>query len=124
MLVFGKDPILECSSRGDKRFSAFFAKVNGSTIEQIYQSSKIINGKRVDDWRKAKGVKADNHAELTKLYEALWQQYFQENPELYNIILEYNGFSDMFGQKGHVCQAEEIFKIWKNKKFEEIGFEY
>ena len=42
--------ILECHSQGDKRFSAFYAKVevNGKldSIENHYQLSKRIYGKR------------------------------------------------------------------------------
>jgi hypothetical protein len=43
MLRFGHPPYLECSSRGDKRFSAFYAKPssgNGKSIEELYQASK------------------------------------------------------------------------------------
>lgn len=124
MVTFGKPPILECSSRGDKRFSAFFAMIDGYSIEQLYQSNKIVDGKLVDNWRDAKGKKADNQEEMRELYARLWDIYFLKNPELYDVILQYNGFSDMFGQKGHACQAEEIYRIWKEKKFERKGFEF
>ena len=124
MLTFGKPPILECSSKGDKRFSAFFATIDGYTIEQLYQSNKIVDGKPVDNWRDAKGKKADNQKEMRELYARLWDIYFLKNPELYDVILQYNGFSDIFGQKGHACQAEEIYRIWQEKKFEHKGFEF
>ena len=42
MIKHGNPPYLECSSRGDKRFSAFYARIKGKTIEEIYQSAKIF----------------------------------------------------------------------------------
>lgn len=47
MIRHGKAPFLECSSRGDKRFSAFYAFLQtGDTIESIYQSSKMFDGRK------------------------------------------------------------------------------
>jgi hypothetical protein len=63
MLEFGEAPFLECSSKGDKRFSAFCAVVNGKTIEQRYQAAKIFeDGSTGLTWREAKGKKAVNMA--------------------------------------------------------------
>lgn len=45
MIIHGKAPFLECSSKGDKRFSAVYAVVKGRgrrTIEAIYQASKVF----------------------------------------------------------------------------------
>jgi len=42
MTIYGRAPFLECSSRGDKRFSAFYARVNGCSIEEQYQAAKIF----------------------------------------------------------------------------------
>lgn len=119
MIRFGNFPFLECSSRGDKRFSAFYAKIksrDNKCIEEIYQCSKIINGKKVNSWREGKGRKADNCKELADLYYKLWQEYFEENPNLLEVIKKYNGFSDIFGKKGCNCQAECIYNIWLNSK--------
>lgn len=47
MLTFGQPKILECSSRGDKRFSALYARIrwrNHRTIEDVYQSYKVFEG--------------------------------------------------------------------------------
>lgn len=30
---------------------------------------------------------------------------------LLDILCQYNGVSDMFGQRGHVCQATELWRI-------------
>ena len=41
MLSVGSPPFLECSSRGDVRFSSFYARpksLNGSSIEEAYQA--------------------------------------------------------------------------------------
>jgi len=50
------------------------------------------------------------------LYSALWDTYFLENPELGEFIKGFNGFSDVFGQSGHACQAREVYRIWLELK--------
>lgn len=115
MLKFGNPPYLECSSKGDKRFSAFYAKVNGVSIEDQYQTAKIF----ADEfgyttnlpWWQAKGKRAINQTEVAALYSLLWDKYIEEHPELLKVICESSGFSDIFGQPGHVCQAEEMWRI-------------
>ena len=37
-----------------------------------------------------------------------------ENPELLQVLLDASGVSDMFGQKGHQCQATELWRIRQN----------
>lgn len=115
MLKFGIEPFLECSSKGDKRFSAFYARIkcyDNKSIEEIYQAAKIFeDGRSGLDWREAKGKECINQEEVRRLYSKLWHLYFEENPQLFGIIEQFNGFSDIFGQKNHCCQAEEIFKI-------------
>jgi hypothetical protein len=112
MLKFGEAPYLECSSKGDKRFSAFYAKVNGNSIETIYQGRKVFeDGSTGLSWKEAKGKKPINPIEVRYLYSKLWDIYFEQNPELLEIIKQYKGFSDIFGQEGHACQAEEIYRI-------------
>lgn len=58
MIYHGKPPFLECSSAGDKRFSAYFAKLRsygGKSIEEIYQSAKVFScgatGLSIKDWK-------------------------------------------------------------------------
>jgi len=76
----------ECSSRGDQRFSALFAKLSdGRTIEQAYQLD--VKGYRVegDDWKLGKGKPAINgktREELWSEYLGLWRQWVRENPAL------------------------------------------
>lgn len=124
MIKYGMAPYLECSSKGDKRFSAFYAKVNaygGKTIEEIYQASKVFaNGSTGLSTKEAKGRQAVNMAYCHDLYSDLWDTYFVENPELLNVILKCKGFSDVFGQPSHCCQAEEIYRIWRREHLRKI----
>ena len=114
MIIEGDAPFLECSSKGDRRFSAFFAKIKKrgwKSIEEIYQSSKRFeNGLRCYNWRDAKGRKPVNLDECKLLYSVLWDEYFDENPDLLKEIMKYRGFTDMFGESGSVCQATEIYR--------------
>lgn len=114
MIRHGNAPFLECSSRGDKRFSAFYAKVkpSGKTIETIYQSAKVFdNGETGLPWNQAKGRKAANQEEVAALYSSLWDTYIKQNPQLLDVLKSASGLSDIFGQPGHVCQATELWRI-------------
>lgn len=76
----------ECSSKGDKRFSALFATLSdGRTIEEAYQLD--VKGYRSisSSWRDGKGKPALNGKspdELWTEYLALWRQWANENPSL------------------------------------------
>jgi len=80
----------EISSKGDKRFSAFFAKIkrfDNLTIEVLYQCTDF--GKGNDpiglDWRKGKGFPPANGKspeELYKGYKQLWTFWMAENIDL------------------------------------------
>ena len=123
-IIFGTEPILECSSKGDKRFSAFYAKIvslENKSIEELYQmSKKDVDGNplhlKVGGWKKCKGLSCSKPIQSRKYYKSLWELYFKENPHLIDVILQYNGFTDMFGQKGHANQAEEVYAIWTAHK--------
>jgi hypothetical protein len=110
----GAPPYLECSSRGDRRFSAFSAYVAryGGTIEAIYQRMKRFeDGSTGLDWRAAKGRRAVNQDECAVWYAHLWDQYIFENPALLGELHGASGLSDIFGQPGHCCQATELWRI-------------
>lgn len=112
MIRHGEEPYLECSTKGDRRFSAFGARVFGSTIEEFYQLSKLFaDGSSPTTWREGKGRHAVNSQELEKIYEDLWRHYLFLRPELYAVLAEASGLSDLFGQKGHVCQATVLWKL-------------
>jgi len=115
MIRHGEAPFLECSSKGDKRFSAFNARVkfyDNKTIEEIYQASKVFKGGKTNRrWQEAKGRFAINQDDCAKFYTLLWRLYMVENPHLMTIIINASGLSDMFGQTNHVCQATELWNI-------------
>lgn len=122
VIYHGKPPYLECSSAGDRRFSAFFARIKGRggrTIEEIYQGSKefkeadgtVTSGYSI---KEAKGLRASNWRDLPALYAALWDEYIAENPHLVAELVKVTGLSDRFGRRGSVCQATELWRI-RNK---------
>ena len=109
--------ILECSSRGDKRFSAFYAYVSiygiNKSIENHYQSCKGFNIEPI----KRKGSKPDfitiNNIRcdvkyLTPYYKLLWVKYLDEHKELVEYANKFDDYNDMF--KGHSinCQADVV----------------
>jgi hypothetical protein len=112
MIKHGEAPYLECSSKGDKRFSAFHAKVSGRSIEDRYQASKVFeDGTTGLSWREAKGRLPVNMDYCRRYYSWLWDEYIIANPSLLKVLREATGLSDTFGQEGHVCQATELWRI-------------
>jgi hypothetical protein len=114
---------LECSSAGDKRYSAFYAKVifNGvyDTIENHYQ--KVKRGKDGASVKKGEKVsyfiintKRFEPTDLTAYYRLLWYSYFKQNPELVEYAKQFDTFTDKF--RGHCinCQADCV-KAFVNK---------
>ena len=115
MIRHGQAPYLECSSRGDKRFSAFHARLNrygGRSIEELSQGAKVFEDGRTGlSWREAKGRRAVNMEEVGRLYSRLWDEYLEEHPSLIEALIAAPGLSDIFGQSGHCCQATELWRI-------------
>lgn len=122
MIKVGKEPYLECSSRGDKKFSAMYARIKSMgnrTIEEIYQGAKVFaDGKTGLTIKEAKRRKAINMDKVSKLYDELWEIYLKENPKLIEELLKYNGYTDIFGKEGCQCQAKSIYRIVNNIKAE------
>lgn len=112
--------VLECSSRGDRRFSALFAQVTikGKTqsIEEWYQGSKRdLDGKRVGKGKPFAYIVDPftgdrlSGKEATSLYRGLWITYLSKNPELVKYAEQFDEFHDMFKGKNTVnCQADVI----------------
>lgn len=122
MIKHGEPPYLECSSAGDKRFSAFWAKLGDKSIEDLYQAAKVFeDGSTGLHWREAKGKTAVNMVEVSRYYEDLWRVYMEHHPELYPVLAAASGLSDKFGQKGHNCQATVLWKL-RNEYL--LGLEY
>ena len=113
MIRHGSAPYLECSTKGDKRFSAFcaFVSYNGKlmSIEAHYQAAKVFeDGSTGLDWRHAKGKKAINMDEVRMLYSHLWDLYILQHLELWTVLANASGVSDVFGKPNHQCQATEL----------------
>jgi|ETNmetMinimDraft_35_1059890.scaffolds.fasta_scaffold81225_2 hypothetical protein len=73
----------DCSTRGDKRFSAFYAKLpDGRNIEEHYQCD--IKGYDVGgrNWRLGKGKPPKMLRDTWLEYLNLWKQWAKLNPEL------------------------------------------
>lgn len=73
----------ECSSAGDRRFSAFYARLSdGRTIEQHYQCD--VKGYDVGghNWRLGKGKPPLVPRDTFPEYLALWKQWALLNPAL------------------------------------------
>lgn len=112
MVRVGQPPYLECSSAGDRRFSAFYARIAGSSIEEIYQAAKVFEGGVTGlTWRAAKGRRAVNQDEVAALYRELWRAYLTLNPHLLPVLRAASGLSDQFGKPGRVCQAVTLWEL-------------
>lgn len=114
MMRFGQAPYLECSSRGDVRFSAFYARpanLGGQSIEEAYQALKrFADGTTGLSWRAAKGRRATNHEECESAYIQWWAEWVDEQA-LWLVLTQATGLSDRFGQDGHLCQAEVLWYL-------------
>lgn len=110
---------LECSSAGDKRFSAFYALVNGVSIEKQYQACKRnADGTPVAKGRPVhhvviEGVVYDPSI-LTAYYRYLWYCYLKAHPELVEYASTFNNFTDKFRGRAINCQADCV-KAFVNK---------
>ena len=101
--------VLECSIRGDRRFSSLFAKVtiNGKerSIEEWFQDAK-----RTADGRKAGKGKPFDYivdpftgdklpgSEAQWMYRGLWITYFAKNPELVKYAEQFDEFTNCFNK--------------------------
>lgn len=121
MVTIGSAPFYECSSRGDKRFSAFYARIktyNNRTVEDLYQAAKIFEDGRTGlHWKEAKGKRPINVDYCKVWYAHLWDMYIWENPELLSMLKAQPGLSDVFGKEGSCCQALELWRIRNTVKY-------
>ena len=93
----------EVSTKGDMRFSAFFAKLeDGRSIEQHFQGDIKGYDPGGTNWRLGKGKPPkDKSIDLWEEYLKLWRRWVEINPhlleELYHITkLTNNILTDMF----------------------------
>lgn len=125
--------ILECSTKGDIRFSAFGAEVElfgkTATIEEHYQLAKRFVGGdgKVFTPKSIYDVKGKNNKikdkELTwivvgscvfppefrvEFYKLMWLKYLDQNPELLAYASRFDDYNDIFKGKSLICQADCI----------------
>lgn len=115
MIQYGEPPYLECSSKGNHKLSAFYARIGKrayNSIEDLYQAHKVFeDGSTGLTWRQAKGKRALNQEDCNKFYSQLWDEYIKENPHLLDVLVKASGLSDIFGQQRHCCQVTELWRI-------------
>lgn len=107
-------PGYEVSSKGDKRFSALFAKMpDGRSIEMHYQCDVKGYEPGGKNWRLGKGKPPlDPSKDLVKEYQKLWEVWAESNQELLLelkvIVLSHNNtLTDMFATT-NVNQARAL----------------
>lgn len=119
--------VLECSSEGDKRYSALFAKVSvfdkEDTIENHYQMCKRFSNYVPKNWYDAKGRKPTHIVIngisldarfLTPFYKLLWVKYLDANPDLVEHAKTFDFFHDKFKGQSINCQADIIKQYVKD----------
>lgn len=120
MVKRGEPPYLECSTKGDTRFSPFYARpscLDGFSIEEAYHAMKVYDdGTTGLTWRAAKahaakGHRVVNQEECNRMYAYLWDEYIRENSVLLPVLREASGLSDIFGKESGPCQAIELWRI-------------
>jgi hypothetical protein len=74
----------EVSSKGDRRFSAFYAKLDafdGDSIEEVYQTD-VKGYKTIDEGKGKPPLNNMTKEESYEAYKGLWVQWAKENPAL------------------------------------------
>lgn len=113
--------ILECSTKGDSRYSALCAKVTAfgktDTIENFYQLSKRFGDYVPKNFKDAKG-KNPSHIHINGLdletkylsqwYKLLWVKYLDKNPYLVEHAKTFDEYNDIFKGRSINCQADVI----------------
>ena len=117
MFTFARYGGYECSTHGDKRFSALFAKLaDGRTIEMHYQCDVKGYQPGGTNWRLGKGKPPlDASKDLYAEYKQLWLKWASDHKpemrELYRAAKANGGIlSDKFAS-GPVSQARALAEI-------------
>jgi len=106
----------ECSTKGDRRFSALCATLeDGRTIEQHYQCDVKGYDPGGTDWKRGKGnppLSSRAHLDLWAEYLGLWKKWAELNPELMVelrslAVSHQNKLSDCFAS-GPINQARAL----------------
>ena len=115
--VFARRNGYECSSKGDKRFSAFCARMpDGRTIEEHYQCDVKGYQPGGTNWRLGKGKPPlDKSKDMWTEYLALWEEWALTHPDLMDELgeaakLKQYALSDCFASTP-VNQARALVEI-------------
>ena len=108
----------EVSSKGDKRFSAFYARLpDGRTIEEHYQCDIKGYDPGGTNWKLGKGkppLKPLTHIALWKEYLNLWRIYIENNPELLEKLKQHAVLKDSFATS-NINQARALCFLLNEK---------
>lgn len=115
MIRYGKAPYLECSSRGDRRFSSYYAELvmaggRRVSIEELYQYYKKFDDgdlRVVGDNRR----RALNQRDADLMFSLWWNIYIAQRPELLKLLVCVSGLSDAYGTRKHACAVTELWRI-------------
>lgn len=118
---------LECSTKGDKRFSSLYARIKiGEEIKSIenwYQLSKSFDGKRFDNFRDVKRYQHQGNNPdafymkgekfeiklISQFYKLMWARYLDKHPSLVEYASQFDDFTDCFRNKNTInCQCDVI----------------
>lgn len=111
--------VLECSSRGDKRFSPVYAKISIRGKEQSIEEF-FLNARRTEDGKRAGRDKPFDYIicpftgdklpakDAADLYRGLWISYFNKNPDLVEYAAQFDDFSNAFHKDGLFSAHEEV----------------
>lgn len=115
--------VLECSSRGDRRFCALFAKVSikgtEKSIEEWYQGAK----RTADGKRAGKGKPFDHiidpftgdkfpAKEAAWFYRGLWITYFKAHPDLVEYASQFDKFTNSFAGNSLETGYHEVIEAY------------
>jgi hypothetical protein len=132
--------ILQCHSRGDRRFTPFNCRVvafgREDSIENHYHLAKRFGSVAPRDWRHAKELERSHRqtgwqigpvAALVRsnaegssfrlddlgiqFYVMLWYRYLRTRPELVQAAAEFDEFEDPFRGSFPFCQADVIRQV-------------
>lgn len=106
--------ILQCYSKGDRRYSAFYARLaDGRNIETAYQRAKRDEHGKPYPEGQAKGKKCHylwvmgqnvpcDHKLRHLFYTMLWWIFFMENPSLLTEASTYDAYKDIYDRHGGI----------------------
>lgn len=102
----------ECSSKGNKTLSAFYAQLNGLSIEYHYQVT-IKGYGSIQEGKGKPPLQEISQEDLYQKYKFLWKLYFRENPLIYIELRKEHTetvFTDMFANTP-INQARAISEL-------------